>query len=70
MPKFLVHSPLRGHAKGKVVQPGSVVEIDDEDEAKSLVDAGAVTAVPEADAPVELTSDVKIGTPAKTPAKK
>ena len=51
----------RGHTKGKVVQPGSVIEIDDEDEAKSLVDAGAVSVIPEATAE---------GTPVKTPAKK
>ena len=69
MSKFLVNTPLRGHTKGKVVQPGSVIEIDDEDEAKSLVDAGAVSAVPDAEAGAETVAEVKI-TPTKTPAKK
>ena len=63
MSKFLVNTPLRGHTKGKVVQPGSVIEIEDADEVKSLVDVGAVSAIPEVDADGEAK-------PAKTPAKK
>lgn len=61
MSKFLVNTPLRGHTKGKVVPPGSVIEIEDEAEAQSLVDAGAVAVIPEDN------GDAK---PAKTPAKK
>jgi hypothetical protein len=45
--KFLVNTPLRGHTKGETVQPGAVIEIDDKVEAKSLVECGAVSAIPE-----------------------
>lgn len=65
MSKFLVHTPLRGQQKdpSKTTPAGAVIEIADEDEAKSLVASGAVSIVPE----VEADGEAK---PAKTPAKK
>lgn len=65
MSKLLVNTPLRGQHKdpAKTIPAGAVIEIADEDEAKSLVDSGAVSVVPA----VEADGEAK---PAKTTTKK
>lgn len=51
MPKYLVKTPLRGLGKDvrAVTEPETVIELEARD-AASLLDAGAIEAVPETEA--------------------